>query len=83
MEHVYHRGYLSIDCHDLAGPDTKKLVALGKITPAIADLRRLRKMVWDAAERGEGYLLQRRHGPLDYDYLMMPVGRQNPRRNHR
>tara|TARA_Y100000310_G_scaffold320392_1_gene376815 strand:+ start:677 stop:883 length:207 start_codon:yes stop_codon:yes gene_type:complete len=65
--HIYHRGYLSRDCHDLAGPDTKKLLALGKITPAIADLRHLRKKVWDAAERGEGYLF----------------APENPRRNHR
>ena len=83
MGNVYHRGYLPRDCQDIVGAQTKKLLRQGEITQEAADLRRLRKSVWDTARRGEGYLLQRRHGPFDYEYLLLPVGWRNPRRNHR
>jgi hypothetical protein len=58
----YHRGFLAIDCIPQGGRlterDRSELVRVG------------RRALW-AADRGIAYLIQRRHGPDDYSYLVI------------
>jgi hypothetical protein len=58
----YHRGFLALDgmSHGgrLAERDHSELVRVG------------RRAMW-AADRGIAYLVQRRHGPDDYSYLVI------------
>lgn len=65
---VYHRGYLAID----TGADS--LVG----TPAERqELRRVANRAWQLAQDGVVHLVQRRHGEVDYAYLV--VVRPRPR----
>jgi hypothetical protein len=65
---VYHRGFLAVDCDyaisHLSKPERTRLTLVA---------RRARL----AEERGLVHLIQRRHGPDDYDYLI--VARRRPR----
>jgi hypothetical protein len=58
----YYRGFLVVD----AIPHGSRLPE-----PDRAELNRVaRRAIW-AAERGIAYLVQRRHGPDDYSYLVI------------
>jgi hypothetical protein len=58
----YHRGALAIDRLRLGSrlPDEER-----------EELERVARAALAIAESGNGYLLQRRHGPDDYSYLLV------------
>jgi len=65
---TYHRGFLAID----VAPDTHRLPECARI-----ELVRAASRARLLAEQGAIYLVQRRHGPDDYTYLL--VARPRPR----
>ena len=69
---VYHRGFLTVDC----SPATSNLAKSERSRLALVARRAIL-----AQERGLACLLQRRHGPDDYDYLI--VARRRPSSENR
>ena len=65
---VYYRGYLAVDCNSATSP----LAAEDR-----AELARVARRARIAEEMGLVHLIQRRHGPDDYEYLI--VARRRPR----
>jgi hypothetical protein len=66
----YYRGFLAIDCGAAAsGLDTKQR----------AELQRLAKRAVFAVEKGLAHVVQRRHGPADFSYLLVARRRVNPK----
>ena len=63
----YHRGFLAIDCIPQGGRLTER--------DRSELVRVARRALW-AADRGIAYLIQRRHGPDDYSYLV--IARPHP-----
>jgi hypothetical protein len=64
----YHRGFLAADIDARGGrlPEHER-----------AELVRLGRRAYWAAEIGRAHLLQRRHGPNDYSYLL--IARSHPK----
>lgn len=64
----YHRGFLALDTilHGMRLPE-----------PNRAELNRVARRAWWAAEKGLVHLVQRRHGPDDYSYLA--IARPKPK----
>lgn len=58
----YHRGFLALDVR----PDCSRLALADRTT-----LARVAGRAYWAAEKGCVHLVQRRHGPEDYSYLMI------------
>ena len=68
---VYHRGHLAFDC----SPATSRF-ARREQTELIRVARRARF----AQDSGLAFLIQRRHGPDDYSYLIVARTRRHPDR---
>jgi hypothetical protein len=58
----YHRGFLAVECASRAG-------RLSRANPA--ELRRVAQRARYAANNGLVYLIQRRNGPADFEYLLV------------
>lgn len=58
----YHRGFLAVDIipHGSRLPEKDRL-----------ELGRIARRAWWASERGLAHLVQRRHGPDDYSYIII------------
>jgi hypothetical protein len=58
----YHRGFLAVDIipHGSRLPEKDRL-----------ELGRIARRAWWASERGLAHLIQRRHGPDDYSYIIV------------
>ena len=65
---TYHRGFLTNDCH----PSTSQLPKHQR-----TELARVARRAWAANEMGLAVLVQRRHGPKDYTYII--IARIKPR----
>lgn len=66
---VYHRGFLALDCD----PSNGRLTQREK-----AELRRVARRAMLAAESGLAHLVQRRHGPGDFSYVLIVRPRPKP-----
>lgn len=64
---IYHRGVLAFDCNPL----TSRLPKADR-----ARLNRLARRARQAADMGFAHLVQRRHGPDDYSYIII-AGRRH------
>jgi hypothetical protein len=66
---LYYRGFLALDCAPAAGrlPEGER-----------TELLRVARRALFAAEKGLVHLLQRRHGPDDYSYLIEARPRPRP-----
>jgi hypothetical protein len=68
---VYYRGYLAVDCNSATSP----LAAEDR-----AELARVARRARIAEEMGLVHLIQRRHGPTDYSYIIITRVRSKPPR---
>jgi hypothetical protein len=64
---VYHRGYLPLDI----APTAEAMHGRPRM-----ELARVARRALFAAEHGMAHLLQQRHGPGDYSYLLVAAARR-------
>ncbi|WP_188311933.1 hypothetical protein [Salinarimonas soli] len=69
---VYHRGHLALDC----SPTTARLSEQER-----SALQRLARRALQLADKGLVCLLQQRHGPDDYSYILVACPKRSGRRS--